>query len=116
MRKKDLLKDNFDLEIALEEAVDFHNNRIIKRTGYKPKDLRNIEDQKIIGDVNKNIMKSINRKIGHGDKIFKNTMLLICPDLEIRNKTYNLRSHKSKKTFIIPALFIKYLNSNNISV
>ena len=63
MSKKELLKDSFDIEIALEEAIDFHNNRILKSTGYKPADLRNVEDKNIIDEVNKNIIKSMNRKV-----------------------------------------------------
>ncbi len=116
MRKKELLKDSFDIEIALEEAIDFHNNRILKSTGYKPVDLRNVEDKNIIDEVNKNIIKSMNRKVTKKLKIPKNTLLLLTPDIEIRNNIYILKKHKSKKAFVIPALFVKYLNSNNITV
>ena len=116
LRKKELLKDSFDIEIALEEAIDFHNNRILKSTGYKPVDLRNVEDKNIIDEVNKNIIKSMNRKVTKKLKIPKNTLLLLTPDIEIRNNIYILKKHKSKKAFVIPALFVKYLNSNNITV
>ncbi len=56
------------------------------------------------------------RKINFKNKIVKNTLLLISPDIENRNNIYILKSRKSKKVFTLPALFIKYINSNNISV
>ena len=56
------------------------------------------------------------RKIYLKNKIVKNTLLLICPEIENRNNIYILKSRKSKKIFNIPAIFIKYINSNNISV
>ena len=114
LRKKELLKESFDLEIALEEAIDFHNNRIIKSTGYKPIDLRHNEEKNIIDTVNKNIINSMKRKLTNKHKIPKNTLLLICTDIDLLNNVYVLKKHKVKKIFSIPAIFIKYHNSNTI--
>ena len=116
LRKQELLKDKFDLEICLVDAIEFHNNRVIKSTGYKPIDIKNTEDKNLIDSVNKNIINSMKRKINFKNKIVKNTLLLISPDIENRNNIYILKSRKSKKVFTLPALFIKYINSNNITV
>ena len=57
----------------------------------------------------------MNIKLIYEDKIPKNTLLLIYPDVEIKNQIYILKRNKSKKMFIIPVIFIKYLNRYNIS-
>jgi len=58
----------------------------------------------------------VERKIYLKNNIVKNTLWLISPEFENRNNIYILKSRKYKKKFTIPALFIKYINSNNISI
>ena len=43
-------------------------------------------------------------------------MLLINNDIEKKSNIYELKKHKSKKFFIIPALFLKYINSNTLEI
>ena len=81
LRRKDLLKDKFYLEIELKEAIAFHNNRILKSTGYKPVDIRTIQDKKIIEEVIKSMAIKVNKNVN----IPKNTLLLIYNDLEKNN-------------------------------
>ena len=56
------------------------------------------------------------RKIKNKNKVRKNTLLLICPELELKNNVYVFKKQKSKKKFNIPAIFMKYLNSSSVSV
>ena len=56
------------------------------------------------------------RKIKNKNKVRKNTLLLICPELELKNNVYAFEKQKSKKKFNIPAIFMKYLNSSSVSV
>ena len=56
------------------------------------------------------------KKLKQKNNIKENTLLLLCPELEIRNNVYVFKKIKSKKLFVIPAIFIKFLNSNTISV
>ena len=56
------------------------------------------------------------RKLKPKNNMKKNNLLLLCPELEIRNKVYFFKKIKSKKLFVIHAIFIKFLNSNTISV
>ena len=101
LRKKEEKKDKFDLEIEIENAIEFHNIRILKSTGFKPLELRHNEDKKIIEIVNKNIIKSMKRKFKSKNNMKENTLLLLCPELEIRNNVYVFKKIKSKKLFVI---------------
>ena len=105
LRKKEEKKDKFDLEIEIENAIEFHNFRILKSTGFKPLELRHNEDKKIIEIVNKNIIKSMKRKLKPKNNMKENTLLLLCPELEIRNNVYVFKKIKSK----IYLLFLLYL-------
>ena len=116
LRAKHLNKDKFDLEISIEDAIDFHNNRVLKSTGYKPVDLRDNNDEMVIKEVVENVIKSMKRKIKVNNKLKKNTMLLLCNDIEIKNNRYDLKHHKSKRVFNIPAILMNYKNSNTLEV
>ena len=37
LRAKNLYKEKFNIEIYIADAIDFHNNRILKSIDYKPK-------------------------------------------------------------------------------
>ena len=98
LNAKNIQKESFDLEISLEEAIDFHNNRKLKSTGLKPIELRDCTNEAIIKQVNKNIIKYMKRKIKKDNKIEKNTLLLIAYDIEKKGNKYVLKKRKGKKT------------------
>ena len=102
------------MDIDIEEAIDFHNNRILKSTGFKPADLKDIDDENIINEVISNIIKSMQRKIKFDKKALKNTLLLICQNICFLSGKYILQKSKGKKTFTIPAKLLDYTNSNTI--
>ena len=108
-------KGKFDIDIAIEEAIDFHNNRQLKSTGYKPSELKDNTDETIIEDVIANIIKSMRRKVKLDKKSLKNSMLLICSEIKLQNNKFILKYKKSKKSFIIPAILIKYVQDDTIS-
>ena len=56
------------------------------------------------------------RKIKKGNKIEKNTLLLIASDIEKKGNRYVLKKRKGEKLFIVPAVFKDYINSNTLSV
>ena len=70
-------KNDFDIEVAIINAIIYHNNRVLSSTGYKPNDIRNTADDKIIQEVTNNIMKSMKRKVDKYSKCPENTLLLI---------------------------------------
>ena len=108
--------NGIDFEISLEEAIDYHNNRKLKSTGFKPIELKDCTNEEIIKQVNKNIIKSMKRKIKKDNKIEKNTLLLIASDIEKKGNRYILKNRKGKKHFVIPAIFKGYINSNTLNV
>ena len=56
-------KYNFNIEIALEEAIEYHNTRIIDATKYSPIFLRENYDKDLVDQVIRNIISSMKRKI-----------------------------------------------------
>ena len=90
-------KDDFVIEIELANAIDYHNNRIIDSTNYKPCDLRDNNDEVIINEVVNNIIKSMLRKIKKFGYCGKNTLLLITPYIVMKNKRFIYIKNKHKK-------------------
>ena len=80
-RKK---KSKFDIDITIEEAIDFHNNRQPKSTGYKPNELKDNTDEIIITAVIANIIKSMRRKVKLDKKSLKNSMFLIYSEIKFK--------------------------------
>ena len=113
---KEKQKEKFDIEVSIEDAIDFHNNRKLKSTGYKPIEIKDTTDENIINEVIENIIKSMKRKVKIDQKLLKNTLLLICPNIELKSNKYVLKKNKIKKQFIIPAKLIKYINSNTLNI
>ena len=110
---KEKQKEKFDLDIAIEEAIDCHNNRKLKNTGYKPEELKDVIDEDIINEVIENIIKSMRRKIKIDQKalknmLLKNMLLLIWTDIELISDKYILNK---KKKFTVSAILIKYVNN-----
>ena len=94
LRAKELQKDSFDLEISLEDAIDFHNNRKLKSTGFKPIEIKDCSNEELIDQINKNIIKSMKRKIKKDNNIQKNTLLLIASEIEMSGNRYILKKKK----------------------
>lgn len=109
-------KDKFDIEISLQNAIEYHNNRVLSSTGYKPVDLRNVTDKDIINDVLKNIIKSMQRKIDKCITCKKNTLLLIAKDIKLKGNSYVLKKTKGKNKFIIPGKLMEYISDDTIKV
>ena len=85
-------------------------------TGYKSVEIRHCTDEKIINEVINSIIKYMIRKIKKFEYCNANTLLLICPNLEIKDMRYIFSQNKSKKHFIIPCILKKYLNDDTIQV
>ena len=69
-------KNNFDIDIAIINAVEYHNNRVLNSTGFKPKEIRHFEDELVINQVINNIVKSMKRKVDKDVKIKKNQIFI----------------------------------------
>ena len=107
-------KNDFDIEVAIINAIIYHNNRVLSSTGYKPNDIRNIADDKIIQEVTNNIVKSMKRKVDKYTKCPENTLLLITKNIILKGENYILRKNKIINDFNIPGKLIKYVNDDII--
>ena len=56
----------------------------------------------------------MNRKMSKNYNLPKNSLLLIIPNIKLKNDIYKLRWNKVKKIFTLQAIFIKDFNSNNV--
>lgn len=108
-------KNNFDIDISIENVIETHNNMIHTSTKYKPIELRDVKDENIINEVITNIINSMQRKLKNVTKYPKNTLLLLNPNLKIKGKVFHL-TKKGKKNFTIPCLLIEYINNDTITI
>lgn len=90
-------KDNFDIEISIADSIEFHNNRELPSTGFKPVDIRHKTDIDIINKVVLNIIRSMQRKINKFNPCAENTLILACRDIEAHGNRFILKNKKDKK-------------------
>ena len=84
-------RKTFDIEISLANAIEFHNNRELSSTGYKPVDIRDTKDKDIINKVVLNIIKSMQRKLDKFKYCIEKTLLLITKEIELKGSRYILK-------------------------
>ena len=72
------------MDVTVEEAIDFGDDREIESTGYKPCEIKDITDENIIETVIANIIKYMRRKVKFNKKVLKNSMLLINPEIKFQ--------------------------------
>ena len=121
------LSDEFFLKDVLLTIVNYHNNIEHSSTHFRPIDIKDRTDPKIIEIVNNNISKTINYAIKYKNLYLleKDEYLLIINNIKLNNnKDNNIKEIvKNKKNisgeYIIPAQFVKYSDNyklNNIKV
>ena len=116
-KKLKSLKEVFDLEIALEEFVFFHNNKKHSITKYTPVELRHIGNIDVINEVLSNIIKAYSYKIRKSDKNIKEgCYVLLSTKIYKKGNIYKEKNEKGKHLYRIPGIFIKYINSNTASI
>ena len=105
-------KNNFDIDIAISEFIIFYNNsfnNVTKRIPIDIKDLTNVEE---ITEINKNIIKSMSRKLKFEQNVFEKDYLLLNDNIKLNNNVININYRKRKCNYIIPCRFISYVNNN----
>ena len=94
------LSDEFFLEDVLLTIVNYHNNIEHSYTHFRPIDIKDITDPKIIEIVNNNISKTINYAIKY-KKLYlleKDEYLLINNNIKLNYKDNNIKEIvKNKK-------------------
>ena len=111
---------DFNLDEALINANEYHNNSIHYTTLYKPIDIKDLEDNTKIEEIKSNIIKNVGSKIKinndkllvEGDKVIINNNIYV----NKKKKEILKLNNKKKGRFIIPAIFIKYGKGNNLLI
>jgi hypothetical protein len=112
LKRKTILRDDFDIGIALDEFIIHHNNKKHSITGFKPCRIRDTEDENLIKTVLNNIIKSLSKKLEKGDKIKKGCFVLISNKISKKGGVYKEKNVKGKKKFRLPGIFQKFINVN----
>ena len=100
---------NFNIDIALADFMIFYNNNIHSSTKRKPIDIKDIENEKEINEINLNIIKSMSRKIKAEPNILKDDVLLLIDNIKVNKNVICLNKKKVKKIilFLVVLCLIK---------
>ena len=111
-------EDDYNIDLPLLDAIEFHNYNVHSSTKCKPIDLKDITDIEIIEKVKNNIKNTV------GKKIFKNNLLLlekgdkllINNNITITKTSIILKNKNKKGIYNIPAVFLEYNKYNLLKV
>lgn len=106
------MRDDFDIEIALDEFIIHHNNKKLSITGFISCMIRDTEDENLIKTALNNIIKSLPKKLEKGDKIKKGCFVLISNKISKKGGVYKEKNVKGKKKLRLPGIFQKFINVN----
>ena len=113
-------KKNFedkDLEEALDEYIRFHNNSKKSSTKYTPNEIRDLDDEDLINNILKNILKSFKKhKINKNELLDPNEKLLLWNNLEYNNEIYRKSDKVKSGEFLYPCIFKEIVNSETIKI
>ena len=114
-----LSKEEFSLEIAILDVLDFHNNTPHSSTKYTPMELKDTIDENLIEQVKANIKNTVGKKIMKNNEnlLAKGDKLLIYNNIELNNKYQIIKKIiKKKGSFKIPAIFQNYTKNNLLNI
>ena len=107
-----LSEEEFCLDIAILDALHFHNYSKHSSTLFTPFELKDTNDIELINEAIKNMKKTVGSKINKrkGENLEINDKLLINDNIGVRNKNNEIYLLKNKKKgcYRIPALFVEY--------
>ena len=75
----------------------FYNNNIHSLTKRKPIDIKDIDNEEEINEINLNIIKSMSRKIKAEPNISKDDVLLLIDNIKVNKNVICLNKKKLKK-------------------
>lgn len=111
LKRKKELKSKFNIEIAVDEFVIYHNNKKHTSTKYILNDIRHTEDNEIIKNVINNIIKALTYKIKKGDDIVKSCFVLLSTKIHKIGGIFKEINIKGKNNYRIPGIFVKFFNN-----
>ena len=79
-------KSNFNLELAIEEFIYYHNKKTHSITKYKPINIKETNDVNLIKEVLNNISNALSKEVKRNESdIFEGAYLLISTKLKKNN-------------------------------
>ena len=99
----------------MNNYIQYHNKTIKSSTKYSPNEIRDVDSPEIIEIISNNIIKSMKYHIiDNNEKLEKDDTLLLLDN--IINKSGKYTKKNKIGNYIYPALFVLYINSNNIKI
>ena len=115
-------KKNFDDcdNEALDEYIRYHNNTNSTKkssTKYTPNEIRDLDDEDLINNILKNILKSFKKhNINVNEILDENEKLLLWNNLEISNDIFRKSNKEKKGKFLYPCISKDVINSDTIKI
>ena len=107
-----LSEEEFSIDLAILDAINYHNNTKHSSTLFTPLEIKDITDIDKINEVISNMKKTVGRKISKQNDMLleKDDKLLINNNIGLRNKKKEIYLLKNKKkgNYKIPAVFLEY--------
>lgn len=120
--RKNLLRDyhikkaKFNIEISLTKFILFYNNTLNNVTKRIPSDIKDVDEPDEIAEINRNIIKSMSRKLNTGSNVDKDDFLLLNSKIKLEKNVIILKNKYKKNNYIIPCRFISFINSNLVRI
>lgn len=96
LRDYNIKKDNFNIDISLTEFIIYYNNTLNNVTKRIPIEIKDIDDPEEISEINRNIIKSMLRKIKTVSNVDKDDALLLTTNIKIESTVIKLKYKKKK--------------------
>ena len=111
-------EDDYNIDLPLLDAIEFHNYNVHSSTKYKQIDLKDITDIEIIEKVKNNIKNTVGKKIFKNNSLLleKGDKLLINNNITITKTSIILKNKNKKGIYNIPAVFLEYNKYNLLKV
>lgn len=97
------------------EIIIFFNNTLNNVTKRIPIEIKDIDDPEEIAEINRNIIKSMSRKLNTVSNFDKDDVLLLTTNIKIESNVIKLK-YKKKKIILFLVGFISFVNSNLIRI
>lgn len=99
----------------MSEFIIFFNNSLNAVTQRIENHIKDLDDEEEINEINRNIIKSMSRKIKNEPNICKDDYLLLINNIKVE-KDIIKELFKKKKNYNIPCRLIKFINSELVEI
>ena len=101
----------------MDEYIRYHNSTKKSSTKYIPNEIRVLDDEDLINNILKNILKSFKKhNINVNEILDENEKLLLWNNLESSNDIFRKSNKEKKGKFLYPCIFKDVVNSDIIKI